>query len=66
MSFDFIQLRNVLIYFDQETGHEVVKRLCDYLNPGGFIILGLSEAFPQPEKIGLEKAGHSIFTLCRK
>lgn len=63
--FDFILLRNVLIYFDQESGHEIVKRLCAYLKPGGYLILGLSEAVPRPENIGLQKTGNSIFTLCR-
>lgn len=63
--FDFILLRNVLIYFDQESGHEIVKRLCAYLKPGGYLILGLSEAVTKPEKLGLEKMGNSIFTLCR-
>jgi len=63
--FDFILLRNVLIYFDQETGSKVVERLCEYLKPGGYLIFGLSEAVTKPERFGLKKVGNSIFTLCR-
>ena len=63
--FDFIFLRNVLIYFDQEAGYEIVKRLCNYLKPGGYFVLGLSEAVTKPEQLGLKQVGNSTFTLCR-
>ncbi len=65
LRFDFIFLRNVLIYFDQEAGYEIVKRLSSYLKPGGYFILGLSEAVTKPEKLDLKKIGNSTFQLCR-
>lgn len=42
-SFDVIFLRNVMIYFDQETKRQVVARLAQRLKPGGHFIIGHSE-----------------------
>ncbi|TWO78902.1 SAM-dependent methyltransferase [Denitratisoma oestradiolicum] len=41
--FDVIFLRNVMIYFDQETKRKVVERLARKLRPGGHFIVGHSE-----------------------
>lgn len=41
--FDVIFLRNVLIYFQQETKRAVVGRLLEKLKPGGHLIIGHSE-----------------------
>ncbi len=41
--FDVIFLRNVMIYFDQETKRQVVKRLLSLLRPGGHFMVGHSE-----------------------
>jgi chemotaxis protein methyltransferase CheR len=41
--FDFIFLRNVLIYFNHETKRAVVGRVADILNPGGWLLVGLAE-----------------------
>jgi chemotaxis protein methyltransferase CheR len=41
--FDVIFLRNVMIYFDQETKRRVVKRLLSMLRPGGHFLVGHSE-----------------------
>jgi chemotaxis protein methyltransferase CheR len=41
--FDAIFVRNVLIYFDAPTRHEVLKRLVGHLNPGGYLFLGHAE-----------------------
>ena len=35
--------RNVLIYFDKETQGKVLHRLCDCLEPGGYLFIGHSE-----------------------
>jgi chemotaxis protein methyltransferase CheR len=40
---DVVFCRNVLIYFDRPTQHQVVRRLCDHLRPGGYLFLGHSE-----------------------
>jgi len=42
--FDVIFLRNVMIYFDQETKRQVVSRLTPLLRPGGYFLVGHSES----------------------
>jgi chemotaxis protein methyltransferase CheR len=42
-TFDVIFLRNVLIYFDNETKKAVVERLATTLKPGGYFIISHSE-----------------------
>jgi len=41
--FDVIFLRNVMIYFDQDTKRRVVSRLLSLLRPGGYFLVGHSE-----------------------
>ncbi len=41
--FDVIFLRNVMIYFDQDTKRQVVSRLLSLLRPGGHFLIGHSE-----------------------
>ncbi|MEO1054234.1 MAG: protein-glutamate O-methyltransferase [Bacteroidota bacterium] len=41
---DIIFCRNVLIYFDKETQKHVVKKLIQYLRPGGYLFIGHSES----------------------
>lgn len=42
--FDVIFLRNVMIYFNQQTKSQVVNRLAAKLRPGGYLIIGHSES----------------------
>ena len=42
--FDVIFLRNVMIYFDNQTKCEVVTRLLKHLKPGGYFIVSHSES----------------------
>lgn len=42
--FDFIFLRNVLIYFDRDTKRKVVANLSDHLLPEAYLITGHSES----------------------
>ena len=59
--FDIVFIRNVLIYFDQETKSSVLNRIARQLEPDGYLVLGaaetvvgLSDAFkPIPDKRGL-------------
>jgi chemotaxis protein methyltransferase CheR len=44
--FDAIFCRNVLIYFAPERKLDILVRMARALNPGGFLILGASEALP--------------------
>lgn len=41
--FDIIFLRNVLIYFSNETKRQVVQRLLGHLRSGGYLLIGHSE-----------------------
>ena len=41
--FEFIFLRNVMIYFDAPTKREVVARVLRHLRPGGYLIVGHAE-----------------------
>lgn len=45
--FDVIFCRNVLIYFSTESKIDILKRMADSLNPGGYLFLGASEAITQ-------------------
>lgn len=42
--FDIIFLRNVLIYFDQETKAHIIKQLVAKMQPGGYLFIGHSES----------------------
>ncbi|MEV4641787.1 CheR family methyltransferase [Actinoplanes sp. NPDC049548] len=42
--FDVIFLRNVMIYFDLPTKRDLVDRMQDVLQPGGYLIIGSSES----------------------
>jgi len=42
-AFDFVFLRNVLIYFNLETKREVIARVLSVVKPGGYLIIGHSE-----------------------
>lgn len=61
VKFDFIFLRNVLIYFETEDCHLIVKRLLNYLKPGGHFVVGLSETVPRYEKLGLKRVENSVY-----
>lgn len=41
--FDVVLLRNVLIYFDQETRHDILRRMLPMVAPEGYLLLGSSE-----------------------
>ena len=42
-AFDFIMLRNVLIYFDLQTKKDILRRVRRVLQPDGFLFLGAAE-----------------------
>ncbi|WP_430459843.1 CheR family methyltransferase [Thalassolituus sp. LLYu03] len=42
--FDIIFCRNVLIYFSADLKYDILKRMHGSLNPGGYLMLGASEA----------------------
>jgi chemotaxis protein methyltransferase CheR len=42
--FDVVFCRNVLIYFDRKTQESVIRKICRYINPGGYLFVGHSES----------------------
>jgi chemotaxis protein methyltransferase CheR len=47
--FDFVFLRNVMIYFDRPTKEAVLARMFDAVAPGGTLVLGESESLVHVE-----------------
>lgn len=58
--FDIIFLRNVLIYFDNETKQKVIENMLQSLRPGGWLILGHCESL-QGLKLGINTISPSIY-----
>ncbi|MNE73922.1 Chemotaxis protein methyltransferase [compost metagenome] len=58
--FDLILLRNVLIYFDVPTKLEVLRNVVDRLKPGGWLMVGHSEAL-HDTALPLELVTSSIY-----
>jgi chemotaxis protein methyltransferase CheR len=42
--FDVVFCRNVLIYFDRKTQESVIRKICQNINPGGYLFVGHSES----------------------
>ena len=47
--FHVIFCRNVMIYFDENTKTNLVKKFYDYLEPGGYLFIGHSESLNREE-----------------
>ena len=60
--FDYIFLRNVLIYFDKALQESVINRLCRHLNPGGYLFVGHSESLADL-RIPVERVQISIYRM---
>jgi chemotaxis protein methyltransferase CheR len=59
--FDVIFLRNVLIYFNDETKIKIIKNVLKNLNLGGYFIVSLTEHIHNLGDFGLQKVQSSIF-----
>lgn len=55
-----IFLRNVMIYFDEQTKHELLQKVYDSLEPGGYLFVGMTETIDRRE-IPFEIIQPSIF-----
>lgn len=53
-------LRNVMIYFDDATKRELLDRIYDVMEPGGYLIIGITESIPKKE-CHFEYMGNSIY-----
>jgi chemotaxis protein methyltransferase CheR len=60
---DIIFCRNVLIYFNKPTQHQVVEQLCAHLRPGGYLIVGHSESMIHNGSAGLRQVQPTIFKV---
>jgi chemotaxis protein methyltransferase CheR len=58
--FDFIFLRNVMIYFNADTKRQVVARLITLLRPGGWFVIGHSESLNEITT-ALQQIGPSVY-----
>jgi chemotaxis protein methyltransferase CheR len=56
--FDVIFCRNVLIYFSNELKQDIVDRMANALNPGGYLFLGSTESINQLTTRFEMKVGH--------
>jgi chemotaxis protein methyltransferase CheR len=56
--FDVIFCRNVLIYFSNELKRDIVERMANALNPGGYLFLGSTESINQLTTRFDMKVGH--------
>jgi chemotaxis protein methyltransferase CheR len=45
--YDFVLLRNVLIYFDRDTKVQVLENIKHSMQPGGYLLLGAAEHVPE-------------------
>lgn len=55
-----VLLRNVMIYFDQKTKNDLIKRIYDVLEPGGYLIVGKTETVDR-DAVPFEMVEPSIF-----
>lgn len=60
-AFNVIFCRNVMIYFDEPTKEELVERLADCLEPGGYLYIGHSERLPGASGRHFEMVGKTIY-----
>ncbi|MET0027629.1 MAG: protein-glutamate O-methyltransferase CheR [Candidatus Thiodiazotropha sp.] len=56
--FDVIFCRNVLIYFSNDLKKDIVDRMANALNPGGYLFLGSTESLNQVTNRFEMKVGH--------
>lgn len=47
--FHMVFLRNVMIYFDEETKRQLLRKIYDHLEPGGYLFVGTTESIDRKE-----------------
>ncbi len=55
-----IFLRNVMIYFDENTKNELLQKVYDFLEPGGYLFIGMTETLDRAQ-VPFELVQPSIF-----
>ena len=59
-TFDAIFCRNVLIYFNEQTKLEIIRRFYALLKPGGYLFIGHSESL-QNSDTDFQLLGQTIY-----
>ena len=62
---DVILLRNVLLYFGEDTRHDVLRKAQEKLRPGGTLFLGAAEATFPGEQYERTRCGRTSFYRVR-
>lgn len=60
--FDAVFCRNVMIYFDKETQHAILKKVAPYLQPNGLFFAGHSESFHHATDL-FRLCGKTVYSL---
>ncbi len=58
--FHIIFLRNVMIYFDEKTKRELINKIFNFLEPGGYLFIGTTETIDKAAS-GLQHVSPSIY-----
>lgn len=58
--FHVVFLRNVMIYFDENTKYQLIKKIYDYMEPGGYLFIGTTESLDR-EKTDFQYVEPSIY-----
>ncbi|MFA7204346.1 MAG: protein-glutamate O-methyltransferase CheR [Candidatus Caldatribacteriota bacterium] len=53
--FDMVFCRNVLIYYDKKTQHQIIANLLKSMSPGGYLVLGETESVLPEYKESIKK-----------
>ena len=53
-------LRNVMIYFDDKTKQELIQKIYDVMEPGGYLFIGQTETLDR-QKTDFEMIRPSVF-----
>jgi chemotaxis protein methyltransferase CheR len=64
--FDMILCRNVLIYFPFQQGDQIVSEFSKCLRPGGYLLVGHSEAFPSLGKLNVVYSNATYYYRLRR
>ncbi len=59
--FHFIFLRNVMIYFDEQSKVAIIRKLVKRLIPGGCLLVGHAEGIQKPADYGLSCVASSVY-----
>lgn len=58
--FHVVFLRNVMIYFEDDTKYQLVEKVYDYMEPGGYLFIGTTESLDR-EKTRFQYVQTSIY-----